>query len=135
MALAGTMRSMRSRITSSRPLMTWITYHTSTTPLLSYVWLTGFGYGFARALMREGAPYSNPEPSQTSTWLCPTVNGCISAVARDAAVYRKKTASPAGCVRTSQAGTKLDRTQTAVKLLLIGMHAINCIMELPNTNK
>ena len=33
------------------------------TPLLSYVWLTGFGYGFARALVREGAPYSNPEPS------------------------------------------------------------------------
>ena len=32
-------------------------------PLLSYVWLTGFGYGFARALVREGAPYSNPEPS------------------------------------------------------------------------
>ena len=55
--------------------MTWITYHTSTTPLLSYVWLTGFGYGFARALVREGASYSNPEPSQTSTWLCPTVNG------------------------------------------------------------
>ena len=45
------------------------------TVLLSYVWLTGFGYGFARALVREGAPYSNPEPSQTSTWLCPTVNG------------------------------------------------------------
>lgn len=43
--------------------------------MLSYVWLTGFGYGFARALVREGAPYSNPEPSQTSTWLCPTVNG------------------------------------------------------------
>ncbi len=42
---------------------------------LLYVWLTGFGYGFARALVREGAPYSNPEPSQTSTWLCPTVNG------------------------------------------------------------
>lgn len=40
-----------------------IAYHTSTTPLLSYVWLTGFGYGFARALVREGAPYSNPEPS------------------------------------------------------------------------
>ena len=75
MALAGSMRSMRSRITSSRPLMTWITYHTSTTPLLSYVWLAGFGYGFARALVREGAPYSNPEPSQTSAWLCPTVNG------------------------------------------------------------
>ena len=32
-------------------------------PLLSYVWLTGFVYGFARALVREGAPYSNPEPS------------------------------------------------------------------------
>lgn len=46
-----------------KTLMTWITYHTSTTPLLSYVWLTGFGYGFARALVREGAPYSNPEPS------------------------------------------------------------------------
>ena len=38
-------------------------YHTSTTPFLSYVWLTGFVYGFARALVREGAPYSNPEPS------------------------------------------------------------------------
>lgn len=50
-------------------------------------------------------------------------------------MYPKKTASPVGCVRTSQAGTKLDRTQTAVKLLLIGMHVINCIMELPNTNK
>lgn len=43
--------------------------------MLSYVWLTEFEYGFARALVREGAPYSNPEPSQTSTWLCPTVNG------------------------------------------------------------
>lgn len=32
-------------------------------PPLSYVWLTGFGYGYARALVREGAPYSNPEPS------------------------------------------------------------------------
>lgn len=40
--------------------MTWITYHTSTTPFLSYVWLTGFGYGFASALVRGGAPYSNP---------------------------------------------------------------------------
>ncbi len=30
---------------------------------LPYVWLAGFGYGFARALVREGAPYSNPEPS------------------------------------------------------------------------
>ena len=29
----------------------------------------------------------------------------------------KMTATPAGCVRTSQAGTKLDRTQTAVGLL------------------
>lgn len=29
------------------------------------------------------------------------------------------TASPAGCVRTSQAGPKLDRTQTAVGLLRI----------------
>lgn len=90
--------------------------------MLSYVWLTGFGYGFARALVREGAPYSNPEPSQTSTWLCPTVNGMyIYAVARDTDVYRKMTAFPAGCVLTSQAGTKLDRTQTAVELLLLVM--------------
>lgn len=69
--------------------MTWITYHTSTTPLLSYVWLTGFGYGFARALMREGAPYSNPEPSQTSTWLCPTVNGMYKCSAEVTGTYRK----------------------------------------------
>ena len=89
MASAGTMRSMRSRITSSRPLMTWITYHTSTTPLLSYVWLTGFGYGFARALMREGAPYSNPEPSQTSTWLCPTVNGMYKSGTEVTGTYLK----------------------------------------------
>ena len=41
----------------------------------------------------------------------------MSAVARDADVYRKMTASPADCVRTSQAGTKLDRTQTAEELL------------------
>lgn len=45
----------------------------------------------------------------------------MSAVARDADVYRKMTATPAGCVRTSQAGTKLDRTQTAVGLLRIVM--------------
>lgn len=32
-------------------------------------------------------------------------------------MYRKITATPAGCVRTSQAGTKLDRTQTAAGLL------------------
>ena len=69
--------------------MTWITYHTSTTPLLSYVWLTGFGYGFARALVREGAPYSNPEPSQTSTWLCPTVNGTYKCSAKVTDTYRK----------------------------------------------
>lgn len=69
--------------------MTWITYHTSTTPLLSYVWLTGFGYGFARARVREGAPYSNPEPSQTSTWLCPTVNGMHKSSAEAAGTYRK----------------------------------------------
>lgn len=50
-------------------------------------------------------------------------------------MHRKKSASTADCVRASQAGTKLDRTQTAVKLLLIGMHAINCIMELPYANK
>lgn len=89
MAPAGTTRSMRSRITSSRPLMTWITYHTSTTPLLSYVWLTGFGYGFAKALVRKGAPYSNPEPSQTSTWLCPTVNGMYKSSAEITGTYRK----------------------------------------------
>ena len=41
----------------------------------------------------------------------------MSAVARVADVYRKKTATPADCVRSSQAGTKLDRTQTAEKLL------------------
>ena len=70
--------------------MTWITYHTSTTPLLSYVWLTGFGYGFARASVREGAPYSNPEPSQTSTWLCPTVNGMYRSSA-EVVAYRKYT--------------------------------------------
>lgn len=32
-------------------------------------------------------------------------------------MYRKITASPAGCVRASQAGAKLDRTQTAAGLL------------------
>ena len=73
--------------------MTWITYHTSTTPLLSYVWLTGFGYGFARALVREGAPYSNPEPSQTSTWLCPTVNGMYKSSAEAVGMYSKNTYS------------------------------------------
>jgi len=46
-------------------------------------------------------------------------------VARDADVYRKITASPAGCVRTSQAGTKLDRTKTAVGLLRFDMQAYN----------
>ena len=74
--------------------MTWITYHTSTTPLLSYVWLTGFGYGYARALVREGAPYSNPEPSQTSTWLCPTVNGMYKSSAEVTDTYRKNTYNP-----------------------------------------
>ena len=69
--------------------MTWITYHTSTTHLLSYVWLTGFGYGYARALVRKGAPYSNPEPSQTSTWLCPTVNGMYTSSAEVTGTYRK----------------------------------------------
>ncbi len=73
--------------------MTWITYHTSTTPLLSYVWLTGFGYGFARALVREGAPYSNPDPSQTSTWLCPTVNGMYKSSAEAVGMYSKNTYS------------------------------------------
>ena len=41
----------------------------------------------------------------------------MSADARVADVYRKMTATPADCVRTSQAGTKLDRTQTAAGLL------------------
>ena len=36
----------------------------------------------------------------------------------------KKTASPAGCVRPSQAGTKLERTQTAAGLLRIGMQVL-----------
>lgn len=81
--------------------MTCITYHTSTTPLLSYVWLTGFGYGFARALVREGAPYSNPEPSQTSTWLCPTVNGMYKCSAGAVDTYRKSTYSPSW-LRASQ---------------------------------
>lgn len=57
--------------------------------MLSYVWLTGFGYGYARALVREGAPYSNPEPSQTSTWLCPTVNGMYKSSAEAEGTYRK----------------------------------------------
>ena len=81
--------------------MTWITYHTSTTPLLSYVWLKGFGYGFARALVREGAPYSNPEPSQTSTWLCPTVNGMYKSSAEFVGVYRKYT-NKLSCLRAIQ---------------------------------
>ena len=47
----------------------------------------------------------------------------MNAAARDTDVYRKKTASPAGCVQPSQAGTKLDRTQTAAGLLRFGMHS------------
>ena len=74
--------------------MTWITYHTSNTPLLSYAWLTGFGYGFARALVREGAPYSNPEPSQTSTWLCPTVNDMYKSSAEATGTYCNKCLQP-----------------------------------------
>lgn len=35
------------------------------------------------------------------------------------------TASPVGCVRASQAGTKLDRTQTAEGLLRIRMRTNN----------
>lgn len=35
------------------------------------------------------------------------------------------TTTPAGCVRASQAGTKLDRTQTAVGLLRFGIRTIN----------
>ena len=50
---------------------------------------------------------------------------CISAVAGDADVYRKMTATPAGCVRPSQAGTKLNRTQTAGRLLRFGMQSTN----------
>lgn len=39
-------------------------------------------------------------------------------------MYRKMTASPADCVRASQAGTKLDRTQTAAVLLRFSMQTI-----------
>lgn len=59
--------------------------------MLSYVWLTGFWYGFASALVREGALYSNPEPSQTSTWLCPTVNVIYKSSAEVVGMYRKYT--------------------------------------------
>ena len=45
--------------------------------------------GAARALVREGAPYSNPEPSQTSTWLRPTVNGMYKSSAEITGTYRK----------------------------------------------
>lgn len=45
----------------------------------------------------------------------------MSAVARDADVYRKKDRVPSWGVRPSQAGTKLDRTQTAVGMLRFGM--------------
>ena len=47
------------------------------------------------------------------------------------------TASPAGCVRASQAGTKLDRTQTAEGLLRFGMLSIKYLhWEINyNTNK
>ena len=38
-------------------------------------------------------------------------------------------------MRTSQAGTKLDRTQTADRLLRFSMQAIDCIMGYPNANK
>ena len=88
--------------------MTWITYHTSTTPLLSYVWLTGFGYGFARALVREGAPYSNPEPSQTSTWLCPTVNGMYKCSAETVDTYRRNTYNPSWLRASQSSGYKTE---------------------------
>ena len=39
-------------------------------------------------------------------------------------MYRKKNATPAGCVRSSQAGTKLGRTQTAVGLLRFSMQVL-----------
>lgn len=55
------------------------------------MWLTGFWYGFASALVREGALYSNPEPSQTSTWLCPTVNIIYKSIAEVVGMYRKYT--------------------------------------------
>jgi len=41
----------------------------------------------------------------------------LKAQSLEADVYRKMTAPPAGCVQPSQAGTKLDRTQTAEGLL------------------
>ncbi len=59
--------------------------------MLSYVWLTGFWYSFASALVREGALYSNSEPSQTSTWLCPTVNVIYKSSAEVVDMYRKYT--------------------------------------------
>ena len=86
--------------------MTWITYHTGTTPLLSYVWLMGFGYGFARALVREGAPYSNPEPSQTSTWLCPTVNGMYKSSAEVTGTYRKNACNLSWLRASQSSGNK-----------------------------
>lgn len=44
--------------------------------------------------LRQGAcarkaPYSNPEPSQTSTWLCPTVNGMYKSDTDVTGTYRK----------------------------------------------
>lgn len=39
-------------------------------------------------------------------------------------MYRKMTASLAGCVRASQAGSKLDRTQPAEGLLRFNMQTI-----------
>lgn len=93
--------------------------------MLSYVWLTGFGYGFARALVREGAPYSNPEPSQTSTWLCPTVNGMYRSSAEVVGVYRKYTNNLSWLRAVQSSELKLDRTQPAEELLHFGMHTIN----------
>lgn len=93
--------------------------------MLSYVWLTGFGYGFARALVRGGAPYSNPEPGQTSTWLCPTVDGMYRSSAKAAGMYRKIAYSLSWLRANRSIDFKLDRTQTAEELLRLGMQPIN----------
>ena len=90
MALAGTTRSMRSRITSSRPLMTWITYHTSTTPLAVLRVVHGVWVWLRQGACARRRSISKPrEPSQTSTWLCPTVNGMYKSSAEAEGTYRK----------------------------------------------
>lgn len=50
-------------------------------------------------------------------------------------MYRKMTASPVDCVRTSQAGTKLDRTQTAEGPLRIGIRTTRICISQTNQRK